>query len=85
MNVSLTPELMRIVQSKVESGLFNNASEVIRDAIRQSDTNERLLYELKLAHLRGALAEGMRQAEAGEFAECSLAAIIAELSAEPRG
>ncbi len=34
MNVSLTPELERFVDDKVESGLYNNASEVIREGLR---------------------------------------------------
>jgi antitoxin ParD1/3/4 len=34
MNVSLTPELEKFVEGKVESGLYNNASEVIREGLR---------------------------------------------------
>jgi len=34
MNVSLTPELEKYVRSKVATGLYNNASEVIREALR---------------------------------------------------
>jgi hypothetical protein len=34
MNVSLTPKLEEIVRHKVASGLYNNASEVIREALR---------------------------------------------------
>jgi len=34
MNVSLTPKLEAIVRRKVASGLYNNASEVIREALR---------------------------------------------------
>ena len=34
MNISLTPELERMVQERVQSGLYNNASEVIREALR---------------------------------------------------
>jgi antitoxin ParD1/3/4 len=34
MNVSLTPELEKFVERKVESGLYNNASEVIREGLR---------------------------------------------------
>ena len=34
MNVSLTPELEKFVGDKVESGLYNNASEVIRESLR---------------------------------------------------
>jgi antitoxin ParD1/3/4 len=82
MNVSLTPELFHIVQQKVESGLYNNASEVVREAIRQLDTNQELLYQLKLAHLRSSLSEGVRQVKNGEFTECSLKDIISELNSD---
>lgn len=34
MNVSLTPRLEAFVREKVASGLYNNASEVVRDALR---------------------------------------------------
>ena len=34
MNISLTPELEKYVRQKVTSGLYNNASEVIREALR---------------------------------------------------
>ena len=41
MNVSLTKELHKIVQDKVNSGLYSNASEVIRDAIRKLEREEK--------------------------------------------
>ena len=34
MNVSLTPELEQFVNEKVESGLYQTASEVVREALR---------------------------------------------------
>lgn len=34
MNVSLTPELEKFVSSKVGSGRYNSASEVVREALR---------------------------------------------------
>lgn len=40
MHISLTPELENAVKSKVASGLYNNASEVIREALRQSLNRE---------------------------------------------
>jgi len=36
MNVSLTAELEAIIEMKVKSGLYNNASEVVRDALRRT-------------------------------------------------
>ena len=40
MNVSLTPELERFVQAKVESGRYNSASEVIREELRLLEDHE---------------------------------------------
>ena len=34
MNISLTPELERFIEGKVDSGLYNNASEVIREGLQ---------------------------------------------------
>jgi uncharacterized protein len=41
MNVSLTEEFEKYVRRKVASGLYNNASEVIREALRLHVENER--------------------------------------------
>lgn len=38
MNVSLTKELEKVVEEKVKSGFYNNASEVVRDALRRTFT-----------------------------------------------
>jgi len=37
MNLSITPELQKLIQRKVDSGLYANASEVVRDALRRMD------------------------------------------------
>jgi antitoxin ParD1/3/4 len=42
MLISLTPELVKIVKEKVASGLYNNASEVVREALRFMKTNEEM-------------------------------------------
>ena len=41
MNVSLTPELERFVAGKVESGRYNSASEVVREALRLLEERDR--------------------------------------------
>ncbi len=41
MNVSLTPELDKFVAGKVESGRYNSASEVVREALRLLEDNDR--------------------------------------------
>lgn len=40
MNVSLTPELERYIRQKVDSGLYGNASEVVREALRMMHGRE---------------------------------------------
>lgn len=76
MNVNLTPELEELVHRKVQSGLYNNQSEVVREALRLLADQDRL-REAHLAKLRGALAEGLTQADRGDLLEGP--AIVAEL------
>lgn len=66
MHVSLTPELESRIRAKVATGLYNNASEVIREALRFMDSHEAWVNELKLAHLREQLKLGIGQLDAGE-------------------
>ena len=80
LNVTLTTELFQIVQSKIDSGLYANSNEVIRDAIRQMDKTVDLLDELKLTRLKAALAEGIRQAEAGETISLTLDELLTSLN-----
>ena len=56
-NVNLTEELDRFVLNKVESGRYENASEVVRTALRTLEREEQQ-YEAKLAALRAAIDEG---------------------------
>jgi antitoxin ParD1/3/4 len=65
MHISLTPELEKIIKEKVASGLYNNVSEVVREALRFMKTNEELVYQMKLDSLRMKLADGERDLEAG--------------------
>ncbi len=66
MHVSLTTELESCIKAKVESGLYNNASEVIREALRFMETHEEWIHEVKLAHLREQLKVGTDQPDRGE-------------------
>ena len=56
-NVNLTDELDRFVLKKVKSGRYENASEVVRAALRTLEREEQQ-YEAKLAVLRAAIDEG---------------------------
>jgi antitoxin ParD1/3/4 len=49
MHISLSPELEKIIQDKVNSGFYNNASEVIRDAIRHLHEHDTMPMKLKKA------------------------------------
>jgi len=66
MHISLTPELESRVKAKVESGLYNNASEVVREALRFMETHEEWIRELKVARLREQLKVGTEQLDRGE-------------------
>jgi antitoxin ParD1/3/4 len=61
MNISLTPELESAVKAKVASGLYNNASEIIREALRES-----LRRESENQWLQREAAIGFAQLEAGQ-------------------
>ena len=66
MHISLTPELESRIKAKVETGLYNNASEVIREALRFMETHEDWIHEIKLARLREQLKIGVDQLDRGE-------------------
>ena len=57
-NVNLTDELDHFVHSRVKSGRYENASEVVRAALRTLEREEQE-YEAKLAALREAIDEGL--------------------------
>jgi antitoxin ParD1/3/4 len=56
-NVNLTDKLDRFVLQKVKSGRYENASEVVRAALRTLEREEQQ-YQAKLAALRTAIDEG---------------------------
>ena len=58
MNVNLTPQLEDLVRSKVASGLYTSASEVVRVALRLMDEQDRL-RGAKLEQLRGDIRQGL--------------------------
>ena len=56
-NVNLTPELDKFITAKIENGRYENASEVVRAALRGLEREERE-YDAKHAALLQALDEG---------------------------
>lgn len=71
MHVSLTPELEVLIQEKVASGLYGDASEVVREALRFMNNNEEWIRQMKLAQLRAKLAEGEHDLDEGRFSQLS--------------
>lgn len=88
MHVSLTPELEARIKAKVESGLYNNASEVIREALRFMDAHEEWVLEIKKALLRKQLKNGVNQIDKGAGivveSKDALDAIFDDLRPQPK-
>jgi len=99
MNISITDHLASYVRKKVKSGRFNNASEVIREAIRRMEDEE--LRALRLAKptvediladftaeqldgIRQRVLNSIRQIDAGEFVEYDGQKGLEKLAAEVR-
>jgi antitoxin ParD1/3/4 len=84
MNVSITEQLAGYIRKKVKSGRYNNASEVVREALRRMEEEDARAIRLAkpsaediLADLSGEQIEGIRQRvragieslERGDFTE----------------
>ena len=65
MNVSLTPELERLVNQKVSSGLYNSASEVIRAGLRLLEEQD-AFKRAQLDNLRRDVQVGFDQIRQGK-------------------
>jgi len=62
MNISLTPQLETLVKSKVESGLYGSASEVMREALRLLEVRDRRQF-LRVEELRTEIKKGLDSGE----------------------
>jgi antitoxin ParD1/3/4 len=65
MNVSLTPELEEFVSSKVNSGRYSSASEVVREALRLLEEHDQLRVS-QLADFNQELARRLTSLNQGE-------------------
>ena len=96
MNVSVTDHLAEYVHARVKSGRYNNASEVVREALRRMEdedqrairlanpTAEDLLADLnadQIAGIRQRVLAGIASIECGDFTEYDGRAGLAELTA----
>lgn len=60
MNVSLTPELEKLVHDKVKSGRYNSASEVVRESLRLLQDHDEL-NRIRRDELRREIMLGVEQ------------------------
>jgi antitoxin ParD1/3/4 len=68
MNVSLTPELEKLVQAKIESGRFHSASEVVEEALHLLEQRE-TDREIDLKELRARMDKGLAEMDRGEVVD----------------
>lgn len=64
MNVSLTPELEKLVKDEIKSGDYKSASEVVQEGLRLVR-----LRRQKLATLRREIQIGIDEIERGDYRE----------------
>ena len=68
MNFSLTPALEQFVRDRANSGDYNNASEVVREAIRLLKRLEEQ-RALKTERLRAAIRDGKEAVARGDYTD----------------
>ena len=62
-NVALTPQLAKFVDDLVASGTYNNASEVVRDGLREL---QRRKHADQLTEIRARVGTGLDELDRGE-------------------
>lgn len=63
MNINLSPQLEDMVRNKVASGFYASASEVVREALRLMEAQDRM-RDARLAQLKGDIKDGLESGEA---------------------
>ncbi len=79
MNVHLTPELEQMIQRKVQTGRYNSASEVMREALRLMDERDEL-KAMQKEELRKKIAAGLKSLDEGKGVDGE--AVFARLEAK---
>lgn len=83
MNVSLTPELEEFVQAKVETGRYNSASEVVREALRLLEGHEQA-RAVQLAEFNKELSRRLASLDRGEQIDPAEARVRMQKKSEQR-
>jgi antitoxin ParD1/3/4 len=66
MNVNLTPHLEDMVRQKVASGLYTSSSEVVREALRLMEEQDRI-RDIKLKQLQQDIRDGLNSGESTQW------------------
>lgn len=83
MNVSLTPELEKLVTDKVRSGRYNSASEVVREALRLLEEHDSA-RAARLADFNGELGRRLAALDRGESVDPAAARARLKRKSEQR-
>ena len=76
MTIALPTELEELVNTKIQSGQYHSAGEVIRESLRLVE-EEDMLRQIKLEQLRKDVAAAVEAEERGEVAPLDIEDIIA--------
>ena len=68
MNISITPELEKFVQAKVKSGMYQSASELIREALRLLAERDDL-QRRRIEAMDQFIQVGLDEAARGKFCD----------------
>jgi len=96
MNISITDHLAGYVRARVKRGRYNNASEVVREALRRMEEDDQRalriaaptiedvltdLTAIQVERIRSRVLEGIAEIERGEYTVYEGRAGLAELTA----
>ena len=79
MNVQLTPELEQMIHSKVRTGQYSSASEVMSEALRLMDERDQV-SEIYKEGIREKIAAGLKSIDEGRVVDGDQ--VFARLEAE---
>lgn len=77
MNITLPPELEKIIDQKIKSGRFNSPGEVVREGLRLLNEQNRI-REWRLEELRGEVQKGIDEMRVGNYKSYSSGEELAE-------
>ncbi|MBD2184670.1 type II toxin-antitoxin system ParD family antitoxin [Planktothrix sp. FACHB-1355] len=69
MNISLTTQQEKFIQSQLQTGNYSSADEVIGEALRLLEEHHRQLGEKQIEELRHKIASGTEQIAKGQLTD----------------